>query len=238
MTIETVVGLLAETYRLLRPETILHADELMKERRTNEELRNQLLYTADGLIYLLQGENRTPTLAITRGSSNPLFQDFKIDEYCQQLRENKNYRPTPEETSRALQAEDTVLVDLTKLELQGDDQESRHLTINTQNYNGLNSEQQKLAERVYGKGQDFGLTMRILADAGILDTRVFVLNPDYVCIGAKENSLGRASWLSSFSISSYFSAYGRIVNYRDHTRGVRRDDVARSAASESEVPRV
>ena len=37
--IKSVVGKLAKTYKRLRPESILHADELMKERRTNEELR-------------------------------------------------------------------------------------------------------------------------------------------------------------------------------------------------------
>ena len=210
--IETVEGRLAETYRLLRPESILHADELMKERRTNEELRNKLLYTADGEIYSLQGKNRTPTLAITRGNFNPLFQDSKIDGYCEQLRENENYRPTPDETSRALHAEDTVVIDLTALRLQKSDEEDSYLAIDTRKYNTLNSEEQKLAQRVFGKGQDFVENMQMLADTGIRETRMYVLSPNYVVRDAKENSLGRASWLADFNSNSYFVALGSNVD--------------------------
>ena len=219
MTIETVTGTLAKTYSLLRPESILHVDELVKERRTNEELRGQWFYTPDGGIYFMDG--KTPTLAITRGRSNPLFQDSTIDEYCRQLLKNKNYRPTPEETQRALQAPDTVLVDFTILRLQKYTEEFSSLVVNTQEYNTLNSEEQKLAERVYGKDDDFAQTMTMLAKADIRKTLVQVLNPDYVRAHAQENPFGRASWLSSFSNGSIFSASGRCVVNINSARGTR-----------------
>ena len=231
MTIESVIGTLTEVYKLLRPESILHADELMKERRTNIELRNQSFYTADGEVYSLQGEDRTPTLAITRGSSNPLFQDSKIDNYCPQLFNNRNYRPTPDETLRALQAEDTVLVDLTTLRLQKYDEEFSYLAINTEKYKTLNSEEQKLAQRVYGKDDDFAQTIQMLAGAGIRETKVYVLNPDYVRKHIKEGSLGRASWLNGFYGSSIFYADDRSVVNHYHARGVRRENVACSSLS-------
>ena len=236
MIIETVVGCLAEVYKLLQPGSILHVDELMKERRlypitSDGNLRNQWLYTADGLIYLLHGENRTPTLAITRGSSNPLFQYSTIDEYCKQLIKNHNYRPTADETSRALSAPDTVVVDLTTLRLQKYNEEFSYFAIDPQNYNLLNPEEKKLAQRIYGKGKDFVQTMKMLADADIRETRVHVLNPEYVCRYATENSLGRASWLYYFNNYSFFYANDRNVNYRSRARGVRREDVARSAAA-------
>ncbi len=222
MTIETVVGTLAEAYKSLRPESILHADELMKERQTNKRLRHQDFYTADGEIYFLQGRKKVPTLAMTRGSSNPLFKDSTIDAYCQQLTKNHNYHPTADEISRALHAPDTVVVDLTKLGLEkGIEEECSYLTIDTQNYNGLDPEEQKLAERVYGKGRDFGLTMKMLAKAGINETRVFVLNPGYVRIHAAGNSFGRASWLYSFD-DSHFVASDCRVGEPEALRGVRR----------------
>ena len=223
MNIETVEGTLAETYRLLRPESILHVDELMKERRTNVKLRSQCFYTADGEIYSLQGEDRTPTLAITRGSSNPLFLDSTIGKYCQQLFENKNYRPTLKETSRALQAEDTVLVDLTALRLQGSEVEWRYFTVDTQDYKQLNNEEQKLVQRVYGKDDDFAQIMTMLADVGIRKTRVWVLNPDYLRTHAQESALGRASLLSHFDGGSNFLADTRGVNNHICVRGVRRE---------------
>ena len=224
-TIKSVVGTLAKTYRLLRPESILHVDELMKERRTNEELRGQCFYTADGEIYFLQGKKNVPTLAITRGRSNPLFRDSKIDQYCQQLIENSNYHPTDQETSLALCAKDTAVINLTKLRLQGGvEQKSRYLAIDTQNYNRLNPEEKKLAERVCGKGQYFVENMKMLADDGIRETKVFVLNPDYVRIHAAGNSLGRASWLYYFDDSRFDTSH-RCVSEPDAVRGVRRKNV-------------
>ena len=236
MTLETVTGTLAEAYKLLCPESILHADELMKKRRlhpitSDGDLRHQRFYTADGEIYFLQGQNRTPTLAITRGSSNPLFKDSTIDAYCQQLTKNHNYHPTIIDIGRALSASDTVVVDLTKLKLQKLDEEFSYLAIDTQKYKKLNSEEQKLAMRVYGKGKDFGLTMEMLAKVGIRETEVHVLNPDYVRTHATKISLGRASWLDYFSDISQFLAV--IPDVYDHLamRGVRREDVARSAGA-------
>ena len=228
--IETVIGPLAETYKLLQPESILHADELMKEWRMNEELREQCFYTADGIVYSLQGRKKVPTLAMTRGSSNPLFQDSTIDEYCRQLLDNGNYCPTPEETQRALHAPDTVVIDLTALRLQKSNEESTYLAINPREYNTLNSEEQKLAQRVYGKDDDFGLTMKMLADAGIRETRVHVLDLEYVRTHAQESALGRAAWLIIFDISSDFLAIDRYVISHSRVRGVRREEVARSAA--------
>ena len=219
--IETVVGCLAGAYRLLRPGSILHVDELMKEKITNSKLHDPWFNTADGLVYSLQGEDRTPTLAITRGSSNPLFQDSKIDKYCQQLLQHQNYRPTSEETQRALQAKDTVLIDLTTLILQKGDKESSYLAINTREYNTLNPDEKRLAQRVYGN--DFAQTMAMFVDAGIRETRVYVLNPKYVYIHAQESALGRASWLSNFSTNSLFNANGRDVDDHNALRGVRRE---------------
>ena len=237
MTIETVEGRLASAYRLLRPETILHVDELTKERRTNSvtpdgNLRNQWFYTADGEVYSLQGEKNIPTLAITRGSSNPLFQDSTIDVYCQQLLENNNYRPTPEETERVLHAEDTVVIDLTRLTLQKGDKESSYLAIDTGEYKTLNSEEKKLAQRVYGKDYGFTQAMTMLADAHIKETRVWVLNPEYVRIYAQESPLGRASWLYNFHYNSDFDTSDRCIGGCSRARGVRREVVVASKSSE------
>ena len=225
MTLETVTGTLAEAYKLLQPGSILHADELMKERRLHPitldgDLRHQCFYTADGLLYFMDGQ--APKLAITRGSSNPLFQDSTIDEYCRQLLQNNNYRPTPKETSRALRAENTVVIDLTKLRLEEFDEECSYLTIDTRKYKKLKPEEQKLAERVYGKGQDFGLTMEMLAKADIRETEVCVLNSDYVRTHAQESALGRASWMHDFNLYSRFDASGHGVDGHGVLRGVRR----------------
>ncbi len=226
MTIESVVGSLQETYKLLRPETILHVDQLTTERRTNHELRSQWFHTADGEVYFLQGEKKTPTLAMTRGANNPLFQDSTIDTYCEQLRRDGNYHPSAEETQRALKASDTVLIDLTELKLSGDETEWRHLALDPREWEKLNTEQQKLAQRVYGPAAEFAANMKMLADAGISETKIFVLNPEYVREHAQQGALGRASWLGSFHDNSDFSANVRNVDSRGRARGVRRESLS------------
>ncbi len=245
MTLETVFGTLAEVYKLLKPESILHVDELMKERRLHPvtldgNLRDRCFYTADGIVYSLQGKKKTPTLAMTRARFNPLFQDSTFDEYCQQLLRDRNYRPTTKETKRALSAPDTVVVDLTKLRLQRNDAEYRHFAIDPQNYNLLNPEEKKLAQRVYGQDDDFVQTMETLAKAGISETRVYILDPDYVRIHATENSFGRASWLVNFNLNSGFDAFVRCINSNGRLRGVHREVVvsesAAGAAPENAVP--
>ena len=221
-TIESVVGTLAQTYKLLRPETILHVDQLTTERQTNPKLRSQWFYTADGEIYSLQGKKKTPTLAITRGSRNPLFQDSTIDVYCEQLRRDENYRPSDKETQRALKAKDSVLIDLTQLKLSENEEEWSYLAIDTRQWKRLSPEEKKLAQRVYGPQPEFAANMKMLADAEIAETRIFVLNPEYVRKHAQQSSLGRASWLNGFIGSSNFNADVCGRDYQDCARGVRR----------------
>ncbi|HIG93887.1 TPA: hypothetical protein HA234_06845 [Candidatus Woesearchaeota archaeon] len=211
MTLDTIIGTLRDGSRQLEPGTMLHVDELMKERQTNAELRTQWFYTADGQVYVMDGKNQK--LAMTRGSSNPLLQDDTIDTYCDQLLQSQNYRPTREEVQRALEAPDTLLIDLSKLRLSGNEKEWRYLTIDTSKYNKLNNEERKFAERVYGQGDDFAASMKMLKDARIPETKIFVLNPDYVQQEAQESALGRASWLSNFNNNSNFNAYNRNVDF-------------------------
>ena len=256
MTLKSVIGNLRDMYRYFDPESILHVDQLMNERRTNPvtpdgNLREQSFQTADGQIYFLQGKNNVPTLAITRGSFNPLFQDSKIDEYCKEMAgvvaksRDSRYYPTPDETLRALHAEDTVVVDLTKLRLQGNNAEFIYLAIDTSKYHTLNSEEQKLAQRVYGQDDNFTQTMTMLADAGIRETQVYVLNPYDVGLLHNYRNNFSAGWASVLRNFKDYSIFTPMTYYCDHasyssyylefpmhSRGVRRGTVAQSFQSD------
>ena len=67
--------------------------------------------------------------------------------------------------------------------------------------------------------------MAMLKEAGISETRIYVLNPAYVQKEAEQGPLGRVSWLSSFSNFSYFSSNDRGVDSGNRLRGVRRESV-------------
>ena len=75
---------------------------------------------------------------------------------------------------------------------------------------------------MYGSGNDFTANMKMLKDAGIGETRIFVLNPDFVRREAAEGPLGRASWLYDFDDLSNFDAYDRDFDDDYRVRGVRK----------------
>ncbi|MDP3728100.1 MAG: hypothetical protein Q8R18_01465, partial [bacterium] len=74
----------------------------------------------------------------------------------------------------------------------------------------------------HGSGDAFIHVMKMLADANIKETKVYVLNPEYVQKNTKEGAIGRASWLDFFDDNSNFNADGRSFNYNSRLRGVRR----------------
>ena len=236
MSLETITGNLRDGYNQLQPGTMLHVDQLMNERRTNEELRTQWFYTADGEVYLLDGARKTPTLAMTREAHNPVL--LNIYAAFEELTQKQNYRPTQADVQQALAAPDTLLVALPNLRLSKNDAEFSYLTLGTTpaKYNKLNDEERKLAERVYGQGNDFSENMKMLKDAGIGETRIWVLNPDYVQKHAEKGAIARASWLDDFNYVSRFLAGGRDFDDHDRVRGVRRGVVAEGGAQKNKGP--
>ena len=225
MSIETIVGNLCDAYKEVEAGSMLHSDALQAARVKDASLRSLSFYTADGEIYSLV--NGVPHLAMTRERDNLVLRH--LDDAVEQLRGTGNYRPSAEDVSSALAAKDTVHIDLTQLRLQGNDTEWRYLPISTQDYSSLNPEEKKLAERVHGSGDAFLATMKMLVDAGITETKIYVLNPEYVQVHATKGAIGRASWLSYINNYSSFIADNRSIDYSRRLRGVRR------RASESEL---
>src|SRR3989338_8066594 len=226
--LETIVGNL-RVYSQLEPYTMLHADELMAQQVLNPALREQAYYVADFALYTLEGTNRkkTPTLWLARHTAqepNNLILnhlDDAINSSFEQLTQTRNYRPSLHEAQKVMQASSTLKIDLTQLRLEKDDHEFSHIEISTTNYDKLNSEQRKLAERFYGQGTDFDRAMATLKGAGINTTQVFVLNPTYVQKEAV-NPIGRAAWRSLFLNGANSSASGYVIGISDGLLGVRR----------------
>ena len=230
MTLDTIVnipGNLKDAYNAAVPGTLRHVDELMNERRTNpttpegDNLRNQWFYTGDGVLYFMGG--KTPKLAMTRETDNLVLRH--IDDAFTQLTSGGNYCPDRTEAEAAIKASTTEVFDLTQLKLQKHDDEYSRMEVSTTNYRKLNAEQRRLAERVYGKGDDFVANMAMLKEAGIQATNVYVLNPEYVKANAKDSPVARASWLDDFGNGSDFNASDRYIKGAGRVRGVRREVV-------------
>ena len=222
----TISGNVREIVPQLDITTMLHVDELTNERRTNPidadgtDLRKVWLYTPDGELYSVR--NGVPTLSMTRGGVNPFLN--RIDDAYDQLTKTGNFRPNAEEMSRALGEYSTVHNDLTKLRLQGNDDEWRFLVVPTKKNHGLRFEEEKLARRVFGD-TTFRDNLEMFREAGITESRIYVLAPAYVCQHAGKNPVGRAAWLYNLNSNSDFNASGRDINNHDRSRGVRREEV-------------
>ena len=227
MTLEIIVGNLRDGYNQLQPGTMLHADQLMAEQVKDANLRNQAFYVADGPLYSLEGQKKTPTLWLTREPHNLVLRHLndEVNSSYEQLVNTGNYRPNPEEARKAMKAKDTLRIDLTRLHLQGDDTQWRYLEISTTKYNKLKPEERKLAERFYGQGKAFVAAMSVLKEGGIDSTKVYVVNPGYVQKEATNGPVGRAAWRYDFDSNAGSLAGNRGVSNPDGVRGVRRESV-------------
>ena len=121
MALKNVTGTLLPTllptllaYKELEPGTFQHVDQLTTERRTNQELRNQSFYTADGELYTVQ--KREHLWVITREPQNLVLEN--IDEAYRQLTgQGRNYFPDANAAQFSLEHVDSVVVDLKGLKL-------------------------------------------------------------------------------------------------------------------------
>jgi len=235
MSVENVTGTLLDTYNQLDPSTIQHARDVMNERRTNEVLRRQWFRTADHSMYT--SEDGEAILYFAGRDNNLIFQN--IDEAVKQLTETNNYKPTKEGIEQVVESAKlgkTLRVKISDLKLETDNDEHGHFNINTKNYDNLNPEQRKFAEKVHGEGKDFVENMKMLKDSRIETTGVYVLNSEYGKEHAKDSPISRASWLGDFDGSSIFDANcGYVVNSNVCLRGVRLGSVAEGDSAQKSV---
>ncbi len=235
MTLETITDNFQAAFEQCVPGTMCHADELMNERRNNIQLREQMFYSADGCVYYV--ENKKPTLRITRERFNPILKN--INDVFGQLLNQDNYRLSRDDfiiMNAIGVGPDKLTIDLTKLTLKGNGKDWRghdrgwsYYEISThtpsffnRGYDKLNFEERKLAESVYGQDNDFVENIKMLNDAGIKQTRIYVLSPKYVQKHAKEYAIVRPPLLWDFNHHSNFDACGYFIVGNVNVRGVRK----------------
>lgn len=205
--LENIVGPLARTVPQFEISTIQDAPELTNARRTNEGLRDSWFYLANSAWYTL--EDGEAIWYSGRGETNPFLYD--TDEAIRQVLENRNCirsREEVEAVKRSVETGETLKVKLTDLDLQNLNNEFSYFEIDTANPDSLNQGQRRVAEHVYGQGDDFRENMRMFNENGKNTTRVYVLNPNYVKDNVQQDSaIVRATRLSGFNSNSNFVAY-------------------------------
>lgn len=144
-----------------------------------ERERSAGFYTADGILFSY-GESAVPRLHITREPYNPLLHEKLKSRYYKDIGLGSFDHLSPQKAQKSIRAKSTVTIDLTKLRLSkiSNLDKYRCLKISTTKYNGLNPEEQKLAERLIGQGKDFVASMQMWTEVGIQDVIIQVISPD------------------------------------------------------------
>ena len=214
LNLEIKTGQFKDIFTLFNPSTIQHSDELTDARREEqdlkEELRNTWFWTADGPLY--NTENKEPTLYLTRLSNNLVFRHFP--ESVDQIFCTGNYTPDPKEAKKVTEAEDTLVIPLRGLNFEKhDNNEFGYFKFPPLNHK-LNKYQRRLVERAFGQ-DNFERNMKMLSDADIKETRIWILNPNYVKEKTKKGVyIARVARLYDFADDWWFYADGRCLGDR------------------------
>lgn len=227
--VETIPGDLRAVAQL-EEGTLQHWDELSRDQIADESLRNRGFYVADFPLYTAAGGK--PTLYLARHTAEHpnnlvlvhLF-DPENSSYGQ-LIQTGNFRPNPDEAQAVLDAVDTLKMEMSGLRLSGDDTVYRSLRVRTKDgFVGVGEDRyQRPSEVEQALIQRVGYTEEFLAVLGskshnVGETRVFLLNPDYVAAEVGELFVGRAAWRSYFYDSADSDAYVHDVNNHSALRG-------------------
>ena len=216
--LKTIPGNLL-VYGQLQAGTFQHADQLTTERRTNPELRKVALYTADGNVYTSQ-KNQV-LWGITRLPQNLVLQN--LPKAYRQLTSTGNYFPAATAAQASFVHPDTVVIEMSGLNLEKDSEEYGHFKLDPTRVKRLSSQQKLAVQRLFGPDEDnFRQNMEMFVKAGITPS-VYVLLPEYlqaILEAQKAEFVGRASRLGSFGNGSCFVADVRDVDNDFRLRGV------------------
>ncbi len=233
MTIKTIIGDLRAVAQL-EAGTLQHWDELSRDQIADASLRGRGFYVADFPLYTVR--KGKPVVALARHTKehpHNLVLVHLFDEQnssYDQLIQTGNFRPNPDEAQAVLDAADTLQMEMSGLRLSGDDPVYRFLRVRAEDgfvgigedrYQHPNEVEQALIQRV-GYTREFLDVLRS-EPHNIGETRVYLLNPDYVAAEAGEQFVGRVAWRSNFFIDLANSiANGRYVDFHEALRGVRK----------------
>jgi hypothetical protein len=232
--LETITGSLENALAKADRRTIQHAWEITNDRRTQTELREQWFWTADFPMYRL--EDGEAVLYFAAGEYNLVFAN--IGDAAPQIKATGNYMPSKKDEARVVRSGrggKTLRIPLSDLALQEENAERCFFEIDTAGYAALNPAQRALAERIYGKGEDFRLNMKVLREEGrIAATKIYVLNPKYIREHARTGAIGRVSWLDDFYDGLLFIVLDRdISSANGFLRAVPLEPEARRGEDES-----
>ncbi|MBN1376992.1 hypothetical protein JW949_01520 [Candidatus Woesearchaeota archaeon] len=216
--ITNIQGDLKEIFPKFKIPTIQHSDEISKDRLDDKTLIDEYFYTADhGFYDKIQGKKAM--LHLGRCHTNPIFKH--IEEAYNQLINNHNYLPSEEDIESILDDKSTLTTELSALNLEIINDEYGCFKVNTSNpFKELNSEQIKVLERAFGRGQYFQEHLIHLRQLFIDKIDLIFLTENYVEKHTENNKgISRVCGLRSFLYLPGFFASGHLINSEYCLRG-------------------
>jgi len=233
-TIETITNNLADGYKELEPGTFQEASEVQNQRRTNVDLRNRWLYTANLPLFRILNNNLE--YGLSGRQTFDAIAGADIDGFTNQILDNGVYVLTPQQI---IQLKGDLSVDIvwakaSDLKLQKETDEWSYFLIDTSDLNAekLNDSQRPFAVKAHGSLEskydseqelpDYGVNMNMLRTAGsIKQTKLWLPTPTHIETYLEEGAVvARASWLFDFDYGSSFDASSRSVDDRRGLCGV------------------
>ena len=194
--LEVKRGPLAQIFPLFEPSTLQHSNEIMLQRESRPELRNEWLWTADFSMYRV--ENGESVLYFAPRDHNLIFRD--IQNATNQLLTTNNYVPKKEgiqEVVNAASAGKALRINISDLKLQKQNRSDEYgfFDVDPDNLDLLNSAQRQFVQAIYGNSRH--------------GNGVYVLDSQYVkkaLKGKEDSAIARASRLDWAVLGSRFFA--------------------------------
>ncbi|MFA6462019.1 MAG: hypothetical protein WCV90_07180 [Candidatus Woesearchaeota archaeon] len=207
----------AQGYRLQNGRELMDA----RCQDGQEELQKDIFYVADGNVFYRDLHRGALSWAHTNGENNLILPPKYLERALRESCYNGLFRPnTSDESWDAIYHHSSERFALFDLGLVWGDDKMSYMSIITNGYNALNSEQKRAAAAV-------GLTAKnvaYLSQKGIKETRLCLPNPEYLArVFEKEgnNPFWRASWFGTFYSDSSFNLRGPTIYDINLLRGVR-----------------
>ncbi|MBI5390061.1 hypothetical protein HZB02_01090 [Candidatus Woesearchaeota archaeon] len=207
---------LAETYKNILPETWQTCAQIASELCTNNVLREKAYCTPNFAMYTFEDEELY--LYFGGKDANPFL--AHLDETCNEFRRYGYYKVTQQEHDAVIasvKSGSTVKLRISDLGIQkqlffyGEEYSwSFYIPIQTGKPNELTPAQHTLVKAMYG--EEFNNYMKLLADHGMSESRIYVPNPTEVnSLVRKDDAIAEACFFSGFSQLSFSDLTGSLL---------------------------
>lgn len=206
-----IKGNILENIIKLDKTTIRSAQDIYRDRKTNQELQYYSFWTSDTPVYTYEKDD---AIIYLPEKNNSLLINNDNNKIIRELMNNENYFLSEKEIENILSDNKTTKINISELKLINLSNPHYsyfevHTKDNTENNDSLNNDQKKFIYKIYGSEAEFKSMMKIMYKTGIRKTKIRVLTPLQILKllwKNNKNYFARGSSIDSFKQTSDFDA--------------------------------